>query len=110
MSLTDDQRARCATLCGWTATLQGMSDVVYRRAGLPEHYRPPPIETMPEEWTKLMERAMRKGWEVYYSEAKEKFTARWWNDFEAKNAIRADTIGECVCLAALAMDKETRDE
>ena len=106
--LTDNQRARCAVMCGCTkSSLTGnwIAPITARVFN-----EPPPIETMPDEWAKLMERAMRKGREVYYSEAREKFTARWWTDFEAKNAIRADTIGERACLAALAMDKETRDE
>jgi len=97
--LTDDQRARCAVMCGWR---KGSFSSMHPLS------KPPSIETMPEEWGKLMERAMDAQWE--FGKEGGGFFARPAERALHRPTIWADTIGECVCLAALAMDKETRDE
>jgi len=113
--LTDDQRARCAEMCGWELRDKGGPGELkwffpywISAERIERGHEPPPIETMPKEWAKLMERAMdaryrfgkdTRGYHVAHEPLPiGKTTALM------LPTITADTLGECVCLAALAME------
>ncbi len=100
--LTDDQRARCAVMCGWTYEAH-LPRWLSQDGTQSTHGMAPPIETMPEEWAKLMERAMKAGWEFGYNDAAG-YYAEGKHAYHAHDDHYADSIGECVCLAALAME------
>jgi len=106
MSLTDDQRRVLAEMCGWNTRPDDFDDKIqwWWPEGCVNHWErryagrraPPPIETMPEEWSKLMERLRVADiwlvpaggqWEAVHDD---------WRIYGA--------LGECVCLAALAME------
>lgn len=101
MALTDEQRARCAKMCGWERSENPLGHVLW----MPPNWRgrpcsePPPIETMPEEWSKLMERLRDNRVALYPTLERD-----GWIAYPPACAVVSADFGECVCLAALAME------
>jgi len=101
--LTDDQRRVLAEMCGWEFIPNACRTGSWANPERDQMYfpEPPPIEEMPEEWVKLMERVLQDYWEFGHSKSEGYYAD---GCIDGHKIIYADTIGECVCLAALAME------